>query len=78
MQTYFDNDKEWLDMIQYDLALYQAVNASLDLTIDRLGRETFQVKLQEFRQAPTLCCLWKDSGCGTTCLDELAEELSLS
>lgn len=50
MQDVFDSE-EWQSMIQYDMALYQAVNASLDLTIDSLGRETFVEKLATFRHA---------------------------
>jgi hypothetical protein len=101
MQEFLKTDS-WKDRIKYDLALYQAANRSLDLTIDRLGRDRFEKNLVLFRKAQerieTKCvpnavfpcmeggvfhppeetdCLWKDSGCGTTCLDEVATELNL-
>jgi Galactose-3-O-sulfotransferase len=101
MQEYFSS-KEWRETVRYDTLLYEAVNRSLDMTIDQLGRERFQKKLQIFRSAQIIAqerclpttifpcdaggqfhkqnstdCLWKDSGCGTTCLDEVATELKL-
>jgi Galactose-3-O-sulfotransferase len=101
MKLYFQSD-EWKDTIKYDMLLYQAVNRSLDMTIDKLGREAFDKNLAKFKnaqeQATIRClpstifpcdaagrmhresetgCLWKDSGCGSTCLDELATELDL-
>lgn len=101
IKEYIESD-EWRDQIRYDVAFYQAVNQSLDLTIDRLGRREFEDNLQKFLQAkkyandkclPTTVfpcdregvhhqpnetdCLWGDSGCGTTCLDEVATELNL-
>jgi Galactose-3-O-sulfotransferase len=98
----FFNSSEWKNMIRYDRLLYEAVNRSLDLTIDQLGRERFQKKLETFREAQevarrrclpqttfpcdtsgtfhrenTTDCIWKDSGCGATCLDDIATELNL-
>ena len=101
MQEFFDTNDEWKEMIQYDVAIYKAANASLDLTIEALGRDFFAENLARFKHAreeaqrqclPTVVfpcdsggalhkntdCLWNDSGCGTTCLDRVAEELGLS
>lgn len=92
---------EWKDSIESDLLLYKAVNQSLDMTIDRLGRTTFDAKLAKYRRAlklsEELCgptavfpcdknvktprnitsCLWKDSGCGAACLDQVAADLGI-
>jgi Galactose-3-O-sulfotransferase len=99
MREYFDSD-EWKDNIKYDMLLYQAVNRSLDMTIDKLGRDKFNENLARFKDAqnkavekclPTAVfpcdaggrlhmqtdCLWNDSGCGATCLDEVATDLDL-
>jgi hypothetical protein len=100
MQEALNNDT-WQDRVQHDQALYQAANESLDLTIDQLGRENFEKKLESFRQARRFSkdwclsnatfpcqdgrfvspkdtdCLWKDSGCGMTCLDEVSDHLGL-
>jgi Galactose-3-O-sulfotransferase len=101
MEIFF-NSSEWKDMIRYDRLLYEAVNRSLDLTIDQLGRERFENKLRTYREAQkfaqkrclpnttfpcdasgrfhrenTTDCIWKDSGCGVTCLDQIATELNL-
>lgn len=99
MQRYFDSP-DWAQVIQEDLALYQAANRSLDLTINRLGRAEFETNLANYRQAllfgqercaPTAVfpcskngypikrtsCLWKDSGCGASCLDQVAVELGI-
>lgn len=95
----------WQDNIANDSLLHQAVNASLDLTIDQhLGGHgpdsPFSRNLETFRRAQQLAqdrclgrtifpcdasgqhhtntsCLWEDSGCGATCLDEIAHELGL-
>ena len=48
MQDFFQSE-EWRDYIQHDLVLYQAVNRSLDLTIEHLGREAFEQRLYVFR-----------------------------
>ena len=101
MKEYFDGD-EWKDNIKYDTLLYQASNRSLEMTIDKLGRDAFHKNLAKFKDAQRTAvarclpkavfpcdisgylrkktetdCLWKDSGCGTTCLDEIATELGL-
>jgi hypothetical protein len=101
MQEFFQSE-EWQRRVKADLALYQAANRSLDLTIDKLGRVAFEINLSKFLQAkeviadrciPTTVfpcdeggkrnprnrtdCLWKDSGCGTGCLDEVSTELGL-
>ena len=51
MQEFFDMNEEWQSMVQYDLALYKAANASMDLTIDALGRDLFESNLTKFRNA---------------------------
>jgi len=51
MQKFFDTNKQWQSMVQYDLALYNAANASMDLTIERLGRDRFESLLAQFRNA---------------------------
>ena len=101
MQEYLDSE-EWTIRHHWDMAFYQAANRSLDLTIDRLGRERFEKNLALYEQARKLSrekclhktvfpcsaggkftpdeltdCLWKDSGCGSECLDEVANELDL-
>jgi hypothetical protein len=102
MQRFFQSDR-WQDQIRYDLALYQAANRSLDLTIDHvIGRPLFELHLRKYRMAQQrareIClhsvvfpcsesgvytppnatdCLWKDSGCGTDCLDQIATEMRL-
>jgi Sulfotransferase family len=101
MKAYFQTD-EWKDTTKYDRLLYQAVNHSLDMTIDRLGRGAFNENLAKFvhaqEQAKIQClpstlfpcdlagrlreeketdCIWKDSGCGSTCLDQIATDLNL-
>ena len=96
----FLQSKEWREMIRYDMLLYEAVNRSLDMTIDTLGREKFNDNLQKYQHAQKLAgekclpttifpcdvggmyhssndCIWNDSGCGATCLDEIATELNL-
>ena len=82
-------------MVKFDRLLYLAANRSLDLTIEALGREEFERKLDQFRIAQKVAaetclnttrfpcspkgemrketdCLWKDSACGTDCLDRVA------
>ena len=53
MKAYFDSD-EWQDYIQYDFALYNAANVSLDLTIKALGREKVEAQLERYRRAQAL------------------------
>jgi hypothetical protein len=50
----FVDSKEWKKMVQWDLALYQAANRSLDLTIDKLGREEVARKLKLYQWAQGL------------------------
>jgi hypothetical protein len=50
MQAYF-NSTQWKDTIKYDMLLYQAVNRSLDMTIDKLGRDLFNENLAKFKNA---------------------------
>jgi hypothetical protein len=101
MQAFFGGER-WNDIVRNDSFLYRAANRSLDLTIERLGREEFEGRLARFRRAQqevfARClpeavfpcdgsgefnppektdCLWKDSGCGTSCLDGVATELGL-
>jgi Sulfotransferase family len=101
MREYFASNVHQ-EMIQNDLAFYRAVNQSLDMTIDKLGRIAFETNLAQYRMASVLIqqrcmdnvvmpctetgdfvehnqtdCLWKDSGCATSCLDKVAEELDI-
>jgi Sulfotransferase family len=99
MQKFFEHP-QWKAAVKWDELLYRAANRSLDLTIDRLGRASFEKNLTKFRNAQAVAherclprevfpctstgiknrnksCLWKDSGCGSDCLDEVATELGL-
>ena len=94
----------FLKMMEWDRAFHQSVNASLDLTIDYLGKDLFRANLAKFKDAmkrgKEKClestvfpcsfdggdrpksesetdCLWKDSGCGYKCLDQVAMELGI-
>jgi hypothetical protein len=96
------NSTEWKEIVRYDTLLYQAVNRSLDLTIDELGRDQFNRLYQKYLHAQKIAnekcfsnaifpcdaggtlhneretdCIWKDSGCGVSCLDSVATELNL-
>jgi Galactose-3-O-sulfotransferase len=98
----FLNSSEWRDMVRYDTLLYEAVNRSLDMTIDALGRDKFNDKLRKYQYAQGIAnercyqnakfpcdlggtfhhknetdCIWRDSGCGASCLDNVATELNL-
>lgn len=53
MRKYFQS-KKWKNRIQWDELLHQAANRSLDLTIDRLGRDAFRNKLSQFQAAQKL------------------------
>jgi hypothetical protein len=100
MQEFFSSDV-WKTKIEHDLALYRAVNQSLDWTIDYLGRKKFEQRLDLYLHALTVAetrcgltavfpcdrngrinsktdCLWKDSGCGVTCLDQVAIDLGIN
>lgn len=48
MSSFFKSP-QWVEMTKWDNLLYQAANRSLDLTIDRLGRNVFNKILLEFR-----------------------------
>lgn len=50
MKSYLESD-EWKEMIREDLELYKAANRSLDMTIDRLGREQFEFNLAKYKAA---------------------------
>jgi hypothetical protein len=47
VKAFFESD-EWLASNYADYVLWHAVNSSLDLTIERLGRSRFNSKLQKF------------------------------
>mmetsp|Transcript_30612 Transcript_30612/g.71764 ORF Transcript_30612/g.71764 Transcript_30612/m.71764 type:complete len:483 (-) Transcript_30612:2380-3828(-) len=49
MKSYFESD-EWQYKIRGDLLLYRAASASLDRTIDRLGRAEFDRNLQALKE----------------------------
>lgn len=102
MKEYLQGE-EWTEIVREDLALYNAVDQSLDLTIAHIGRTAFAQKLAQYRQvmdvAKDRCanytvfacpadgkkvprfdtgCLWKDAGCGTECLDEIATHAGIN
>lgn len=54
MQEFFASSKEWNDRTAGDVLLYNAVDKSLDLTIDQLGRAEFTKKLKLFRKTLAL------------------------
>jgi hypothetical protein len=54
MKNWFENSTTWNTKIRGDEMLYEVANRSLDLTIDALGRDSFEEKLQRFRRAQTL------------------------
>ena len=51
MRTFFDTNSTWQSMVKYDVEFYKAANASLDLTINALGRDLFESNLVKFREA---------------------------
>jgi hypothetical protein len=53
IQEYVQSD-EWKDMMKWDNLLYEAVNQSLDATIEWLGRSEFEKQLQRFQHAQTI------------------------
>lgn len=53
MEDFFTKNQEWKDIVKNDNALYQAVNRSLDLTIESLGDE-FAVNLARFQHAQNI------------------------
>lgn len=54
MKNWFENSTTWNTKMQGDEMLYEVAYRSLDLTIDALGRDSFEEKLQKFRRAQTL------------------------
>ena len=50
MRSFFESEL-WNDTIKWDRLLYQAAGRSLDLTIDRLGRDLFNRNLVKFRSS---------------------------
>lgn len=50
MKEYFMTD-EYQEFVRWDRAIHLAANRSLDLTIDRLGRDKFERKLALYNQA---------------------------
>jgi hypothetical protein len=50
MYEFFETD-EYQDLVHWDYVFYKAANRSLDLTIERLGRDKFQANLDKFLQA---------------------------
>ena len=50
MKKYLTSDKRWKSRTKGDSLLHRAVWRSLDMTIDELERETFIVKLNEFKR----------------------------
>jgi len=46
----FLESEMWSNATRYDRALWKAANASLDLTIDQLGRDSFQDELTKFQK----------------------------
>lgn len=48
MEEYF-NSPQWKKKIELDVALWEAVNASLDATIEKLGRDEFNIQLARYR-----------------------------
>jgi hypothetical protein len=50
MSTFFESEY-WNKIINWDRLLYKAVNRSLDMTIDRLGRDLFNDNLEKFRSS---------------------------
>ena len=49
VKDYFDSS-EWKDKIQLDVALWKAVNRSLDETIDKLGRKKFNEQFKNYQR----------------------------
>lgn len=53
IETFLSSD-EWKENNKADYMLYKAVNASMDQTIDSIGRDTFQRALHRFQEARAL------------------------
>ena len=96
MREWLESEK-WQHRIAGDNALYAAVHASLDRTIDMLGRDLVEEQVLEFERRLDIVrekclsqtvfpcseegirvpdeqtsCLWRDSGCGYECYNNLA------
>ena len=54
MRHFFDGSPTWKRMSYWDAVLHRAVNRSLDMTIDGLGRSDFERNLAKFRRARSL------------------------
>lgn len=100
MQAVLDSE-HFENLTKWDRVLYDAASKSLDLTIEKLGREDFERRLKLYRKAQKLAadrclpktifpcsdgiwhepnethCVWKDSHCNPTCLNEVATEMKL-
>lgn len=50
MRDFFANDEQWEMLTRGDALLHRAARRSLDLTIDALGRDAFEVKLAEYKR----------------------------
>ena len=50
MKEIFETD-EFQALVRWDYVLYQAANRSLDMTIEKLGRENFEKQLVQYRYA---------------------------
>jgi hypothetical protein len=51
MRDFFQHSEEWYNFTVGDNLVYRAANASLDLTIESIGRKVFLAKLQKYRWA---------------------------
>lgn len=51
MEQFFRESPVFQEMVRWDHILHQAVNRSLDFTIDRLGRDAFETQLARFQSA---------------------------
>lgn len=60
MLAYFASP-HWKWAVHWDEVLYHAANRSLDLTIEYLGRDAFEMRLSEFRHVKRIV----DQECGT-------------
>jgi hypothetical protein len=50
VQDYIESNDEWQALSYSDYLLFAAANRSLDVTIDRLGRDRFDKALQMYRE----------------------------
>jgi len=54
VRDYLESNDEWQVLNYGDYLLFAATNRSLDLTIDRLGRDRFDKALQMYRASMTV------------------------